>query len=107
KPHQTVVVQNDRVVAVGPTESTTVPSNATVIDATGKALVPGLWDMHGHMQLTSETSGSVVQLSMGLTTVRDMASDLDVAVSQRDRADKGTIAGPREVLAGFMEGPLA
>jgi hypothetical protein len=62
--------------------------------------------MHGHMQMTSESSGGVMQLSFGITTVRDLASDIDVAVSERNRADAGRIAVPREVLAGFMEGPL-
>jgi imidazolonepropionase-like amidohydrolase len=106
RPRTTVVIDKDRIVTVGPADSVAVPAGATVIDASGKTIVPGLWDMHGHMQLTSETAGSVSQLSYGLTTVRDMAADLDVAVSQRDRAQSGRILGPREVLAGFMEGPL-
>jgi imidazolonepropionase-like amidohydrolase len=101
----TVVIEKDRITAVGPADSVKVPAGATVIDATGKAIVPGLWDMHGHMQLTSETGGSISQLSFGLTTVRDLASDLDVAVTQRDAARAGRVAGPREILAGFIEGP--
>jgi imidazolonepropionase-like amidohydrolase len=105
RPNVTVVIEKDRITAVGPADSVKVPSNATVVDATGKAVVPGLWDMHGHMQLSSETGGSVAQLSFGLTTVRDLASDLDVAVRQRDGARAGRIAGPREILAGFIEGP--
>jgi hypothetical protein len=105
RPKTTIVVEKDRITAVGPADSMKIPAAATVIDATGKTIVPGLWDMHGHLQLTSETSGSVSQLSFGLTTVRDLASDIDVAVSQRDRANTGRIASPRQVLAGFIEGP--
>ncbi|HEY9229032.1 MAG TPA: amidohydrolase family protein [Gemmatimonadaceae bacterium] len=106
RPNTTVIIRGDRIVDVGPTETTTVPAGATVIDASGKTIVPGLWDMHGHMQMTSQSLGSVAQLSFGLTTVRDLASDLDVAVSQRDRAASGRLAGPRQILAGFIEGPL-
>jgi hypothetical protein len=61
--------------------------------------------MHGHMQMTSQSFGSPAQLSFGITTVRDLASDLDVAVSQRNRAQSGRVAGPRQILAGFIEGP--
>jgi len=46
-----------------------------------------------------------MQLAAGITSIRDLASDLDVAVSLRDRADKGTILSPRLVLGGFIEGP--
>jgi imidazolonepropionase-like amidohydrolase len=82
-----------------------VPAGATVIDATGKTVVPGLWDMHGHFQLASQTTYGISQLAYGVTSVRDLASDLDVAVAHRDRAQSGDILGPHAVLAGFIEGP--
>jgi imidazolonepropionase-like amidohydrolase len=105
RPRQTVLVRGDRIVAVGPSDSVAVPQGATVIDAAGKTVMPGMWEMHGHMQLTSESTSGPMQLSYGITTVRDLASDLDVAVSERDRAQAGVIASPHMVLAGFMEGP--
>lgn len=105
RPHTTVIVRGDRVIAVGPTESTPVPQGATVIDAAGKTIMPGMWDMHGHLQLTSETSGGLIQLSYGITTVRDLGSDPDVAVANRERANAGKIAAPREILSAFLDGP--
>ena len=48
-----------------------------------------------------------MQLATGITTVRDLASDIDVAVAQRDRADAGLLVSPRVILAGFIEGPGA
>jgi imidazolonepropionase-like amidohydrolase len=105
-PRTNVIIRGDRIVDVGPAETTMAPAGATVIDATGKTVMAGLWDMHGHLQLNSQSSGSVSQLSYGLTTVRDLASDIDVAVSQRDRTQAGKLASPRQVLAGFIEGPL-
>jgi imidazolonepropionase-like amidohydrolase len=107
RPRTTVVVRGDRIVTVGPADSVATPAGATVIDATGKSVVPGLWEMHGHLQHTSQSVGSPMQLSLGITTVRDLAADLDVAVSHRDRATTGAILSPREILAGFLEGPGA
>ncbi len=105
-PRQTVVVRGDRIVAVGPAESTEVPAGATVIDATGKTIMPGMWEMHTHLQVNNQGALGLIQLAQGLTTARDLASDIDVAVSQRDRERAGALATPRIILAGFMEGPL-
>ena len=105
RPRTTVIVRGDRIVAVGPSDSLRAPQGATVIDAAGKTVMPGMWEMHGHMQMTSELTSGPMQLSFGITTVRDLASDIDVAVSDRDRAQSGAIAGPHVVLAGFIEGP--
>jgi hypothetical protein len=104
---QTVVVRGDRIVAVGPADSIRAPSGARVIDATGKTIVPGLWDMHGHFAFESGSQYGPMQLAAGVTTVRDLASDLDVAVHMRDAAQAGTIISPHAVLAGFIEGPGA
>jgi len=105
KPRTNVIIRGDRIVAVGPAESTPVPNGATVIDAAGKTVLPGLWDMHGHMQTISQSSLGVMELSFGLTTVRDLGSDPDVAISNRDRANAGKLAVPRSILAGFIDGP--
>ena len=104
-PHTTVVIHKDRIVAVGTDGSVPVPRGAMVVDATGKTVIPGLWDMHAHLNKSSELSNGALQLGAGVTTMRDLASDIDDAVSHRDRADQGTLLGPRTVLAGFMEGP--
>lgn len=104
RPRTTIVVQDDRITAVGPADSVKVPAGARVIDAAGKTVIPGMWDMHTHAFLSSEES-AVMNLAAGITTVRDMAADLDVALSWRERTDRGTMLGPRMVLAGFIEGP--
>ena len=106
-PRRTVVIRGDRIVAVGPSDSVAVPPGATVIDAAGKTVVPGLWDMHTHFQHTSQSTGTISQLATGITTIRDLAADIDVALSHRDRANRGAIVSPRVILAGFMEGPGA
>jgi hypothetical protein len=60
--------------------------------------------MHTHLFLAGEEAG-MMQLAAGITSVRDVASDIDAAVSQRDRANLGTMLSPRIILAGFIEGP--
>ncbi len=106
KTRQTIVVQGDRIIQVGSADSIQPPADATVLDVTGKTVLPGLWDMHTHLQVTNQSSGSLTQLAQGLTSVRDLAADADVAVSQRDRERAGRLASPRVILAGFIEGPL-
>ncbi len=100
----TVVVTGDRITAVGPDGQVAMPSNARVIDAQGKALLPGMWDMHAHVDMAVESDG-VLQLAAGITTIRDMAADMDNALSVRARAANGTLLSPRVLLAGFIEGP--
>ena len=104
RPRTTIVIEGERITAVGPADSIRSPTGATVIDATGKTVIPGLWDMHTHLFLSGEEAG-LMQLAAGITTVRDMASDIDAALSQRERARLGTLLSPRLVLAGFIEGP--
>src|SRR5688572_21310364 len=78
RPGQMIVVRDDRIAAVGATGSVTIPAGATTIDAGGKTVMPGMWDMHTHVQVTSQSSFGLIQLTNGLTTVRDLASDIDV-----------------------------
>src|SRR5260370_41793236 len=48
KAEVTVVITGDRITELGPTTGVHVPKDAQVVDATGKFLIPGLWDMHVH-----------------------------------------------------------
>jgi hypothetical protein len=100
----TVIVTGDRITAVGPDRTTAIPRGARVIDATGRALLPGMWDMHAHVDMAMESDG-VLQLAAGVTTIRDMAADTENALSVRARSANGTLLAPRVLLAGFIDGP--
>jgi hypothetical protein len=104
RPGTTVVISGDRITAVGPDATIATLRGARVIDANGKGLIPGMWDMHVHVDMASESDG-VLQLAAGITSMRDMAADMDNALSVRARAAEGTLLAPRLLLAGFMEGP--
>ena len=96
----TVVIQGNRIKAVGPTKTTNTPAGAEVVDAAGKALVPGLWDMHVHL---GEGEG-VLHIASGVTTVRDLGNDADRLDDYKKSYDDGTTIGPRVLRAGFVEG---
>lgn len=106
-PSMTVVIEGDRITAVGAVEEVAVPANATVVDATGKTVMPGMWDMHVHLIQGRLAYLGGSKLAAGITTVRDLAADLDIAVAHRERADAGVVASPRVLLGGFIEGPGA
>ena len=100
-PDQTVVVDGNRIRAVGPAAATPVPAGARRIDGRGRTLLPGLWDMHAHL---SDVDG-LLDLSNGITSVRDLANDVDYLLATRRAYDAGTAIGPRVAMAGFMDGP--
>ena len=101
-PNTTIVVSANRIARVGPDGGVSIPENAEVIDATGKTILPGLWDMHVHLGF--ETDG-LLHLAAGVTSVRDMANDIDKLQEARRSFGNGTSLGPRVVMAGFMDGP--
>src|SRR5262245_11635349 len=45
----TVLISGRRIKAVGPSDSVVIPAGVRIIDGTGKFLIPGMWDMHGHV----------------------------------------------------------
>jgi imidazolonepropionase-like amidohydrolase len=96
----TVLVEGDRIVAAGPDAEVPVPENAEVIEARGKTLLPGLWDMHVHV---SREQG-LLHLAAGVTSVRDLANDTDTLLDLRRQFDEGSILGPRVVIGGFLDG---
>jgi imidazolonepropionase-like amidohydrolase len=97
----TVVVSGNKIVAVGPDGKVEIPKGAEVVDARGKTLLPGLWDMHVHV---GETDGPL-NIAAGVTSVRDMGNDYDTVVDLRRRWDSGEAVGPRVVMAGLVDGP--
>jgi imidazolonepropionase-like amidohydrolase len=97
-PDATVIVDGDRIVAVGDA-TTPVPAGAQVIDARGRTLLPGLWDMHVHLFPGHGT----LNLAAGVTTVRDMGNDIEQLAARIARFDAGTELGPRVIRAGLID----
>jgi imidazolonepropionase-like amidohydrolase len=96
----TVVIENDSIVAVGD-RTTAVPEGATVIDGTNRFLIPGLFDSHIHLSKFGEGSLKLC-IANGVTSVRDMGSDLDEVHAWRSEIESGTRVGPRIRTSGPM-----
>ncbi len=98
----TVVVVDGRITAVGPAARVTVPAGAVVLDAKGKFVMPGLWDMHSHFE---QVEWGPIYLAAGVTTIRDVGNEFDFLVAVRDAIAAGKGIGPRMLLAGIIDGP--
>src|SRR6266576_1244004 len=100
---QVVVVRGNRIESIGPDGAMRRPVGpaARVIDARGKTLLPGLWDMHTH----NGALGGRMHIAGGVTSVRDMANDIDDLRRLRLAWDSGSAIGPRVMMAGFIDGP--
>src|SRR5215813_4568402 len=96
-----IVIEGDRVTAVGPRGTVTIPRRAKVIDATGKFLLPGLWDMHAHFE---QVEWGPTYLAAGVTTVRDVGNEFEFIAAVRDAHKEGKGLGPRMLLAGIIDG---
>jgi imidazolonepropionase-like amidohydrolase len=98
----TVVVIDGRITAVGPSGRVAVPPGATIVNAAGKTVMPGLWDMHAHFE---QVEWGPIYLAAGVTTIRDVGNELEFIVAVRDAVAAGRGIGPRILLAGIIDGP--
>ncbi len=89
-----VVVRDDRIVAVGERNSTSVPKDAEVIDARGLSLLPGFIDSHFHID--GDNALPALFLTRGVTSVRDPGQWIEAY----DAAQKSGTPIPRLFLAG-------
>ncbi|WP_257450489.1 amidohydrolase family protein [Archangium lipolyticum] len=98
---QTVLVTQGRISAVGPSAKLVVPRDARILDAQGRFLMPGLWDMHVHI---TEGADGPLALAGGVTTVRDLANEDRTLTALIQEIEAGHDIGPRVIKAGFMDG---
>jgi len=97
----TVVVENGRIAAVGPTSATAIPSDAQVIDGAGKTLIPGLWDNHQHY---GDDSTGPLLLATGITSVRDPGNQIEELLARKKRIEGGQLLGTRILPSMLIDG---
>ncbi len=114
-----VIITDGRITAVGPAGSVTIPADAERIDLPGQTLLPGLIDMHVHLDSNPKYGGysglaftdsfwaviavpnAAATLNAGFTTVRNVGADRYNDVALKQAIDEGLIPGPRIVPAGY------
>jgi len=101
RPDMIVEVANGRVTRVEPAAGQPAPASAqaTVVDGRGKFLIPGLWDSHVHLTKLG-AGGLPAFVANGVTSVRDMGSDLAEVLQWRREIESGARPGPRIKTAG-------
>ncbi len=114
-----VVIDGDRILAVGGRDLVAIPDGAEVISTEGMTVLPGLWDMqvglmrlgHGNAARWIETYGPLAErvvmpiaagqlLQAGVTSARDVASPLEAAINVRARTRDYLVAGPTLYVSG-------
>lgn len=99
-----LVIENSRIARIEASRPASVPKGDVEIDATGKYVLPGLINLHGHVQDERARVPMPVDyclklwLSAGITTVRDLGSELEKTKALRDKSLEGTLAAPRLFL---------
>jgi imidazolonepropionase-like amidohydrolase len=114
-----VIIEGERIKAVGQVGTITIPAGAEVISTEGMSVLPGLWDMHVHLMINGHSDyahwdktypplmesvimpASAKQLLMaGVTSARDLGGPLKASIAVRDRIRKGEIPGPTLYVSG-------
>ena len=114
-----IIIENERIVAVGHQGNLPVPEEAEVISTEGMSVLPGLWDMHVHLMINGHADyahwdtayldrlGDVIMpssahqlLRAGITSARDLGAPLKESIEVRDRINKGEIPGPTMYMSG-------
>ena len=111
----TVVVIGERIALIGEGGTLQISAGARIVDGTGKTLIPGIINMHGHVGLTKGlaqaqeyyTRANVIDhlrtyAKYGVTTTTSMGTDLDLVVGVRDDIDRGKLPGLARVITALQ-----
>jgi imidazolonepropionase-like amidohydrolase len=111
QPEQTVILERNHINSVGPSKLAKYPRKAASVNCRGLFLIPGLWDMHVHLVFGDWFPGAQdislpLFVANGVTSVRDMGSELDVVQAWRNEIEEGRMLGPRILTPGpMLDGP--
>jgi len=104
-PGQTVVVRDGRIISIGPSSSAAIPTDAVRIDGRGKFLMPGLAEMHAHVQGPQAANAEEMNrdimflyIANGITTIRAMLGAPNQLIL-REQLARGEVLGPTMYVA--------
>ena len=101
-----VVIQNNRIVAIGKRSEVTIPDQAFVVDVSGKTIIPGLVDVHSHGPMASrgltpqQNWMQYSNLAFGVTTIHDPSNNTSEIFAHAELQRKGRVLGPRVFSTG-------
>jgi imidazolonepropionase-like amidohydrolase len=102
QPDMTVVIRGDRILELGKSGKVRTPEGAQVVDASGKVMIPGLWDMHVHWLHKDYLP---LFIANGITGIRIMWG-APFHHQWRQEIEQGTLVGPRMAIASaIVDGP--
>jgi Tol biopolymer transport system component/imidazolonepropionase-like amidohydrolase len=107
-PNGTIVVDRNRIAAVGPSGQVAVPADARRIDVTGKTIMPGIVDAHAHVYpgssgMTSKAPWTfLTNLAFGVTTMHDPSNNSEMIFSASESAKAGEVLAPRVFSTGTI-----
>jgi hypothetical protein len=98
-----ILIENGMIKATGSRSQIRIPKEATILDASGKYAVPGLWDMHAHYE---QVEWGPIYLAAGVTSVRDVGNEFDFIRALHDELDRkqNPAIGPHLEFAGVIDG---
>lgn len=100
-PNAVVLIENGLIKTIEKVGTVTIPAGATLIDAKGKTILPGLWDMHAHFE---QAEWGPAYLAAGVTTVRDCGNEFEYINAIKSAIDGGRGVGPNILKAGIIDG---
>ena len=102
QPNMSILVTGARITEVGKADQVLVPAGAVVVNAEGRFLIPGLWDMHVHWYDKRTLS---LFTANGITGIREMFGNSELLRWRQELAD-GSLLGPRMIVASpILDGP--
>ncbi len=100
-----ILIENNRIKAVGPAGKVDAPRDVRVLDVKGKTIIPGLVDIHAHLGarrdiVTDQEWSYAANLAYGVTTTRDPSIDSNQVFAQGELVEAGELVGPRIYSTG-------
>ena len=100
--NQTIIIKAGKIIQIFPSPELQLSKQNTIIDGTGKFMIPGLWDAHIHFSFIKEMAPNMLDLFLayGITSVRDTGGDINFVNTWKEKSLANPTSAPRVMVAG-------